>query len=193
MGIKLREVQNSACLVHIGPMFPLISSLFLLLLFAIHKEKAITKRLYGEGGQKVKEYSSGQKPSQAFLFFSLKISTGEYVPKYKLYKPHSGGKCKVIKIHTELSKCLLCITLCQGPRDRMSRTGKNSMLRGQIKWLGILLCQDWEEFLKGLQGFPQEITMLELHLEKPCAHSLLTPPPSLFTDKYYTEFEPFLP
>lgn len=33
---------------------------------------------------------------------------------------------------------------------------------------------------------------LELHLEKPCAHSLDNPP-SLLTDQYYTGLGPFLP
>lgn len=45
MGIKLRKVQNSACLVHIGPMFPLLSSLFLLLLSAISQRNSNNKEV----------------------------------------------------------------------------------------------------------------------------------------------------
>lgn len=60
----------------------------------------------------------------------------------------------MIKVHTELSKCLVCIEHCAGgPGDGMSRIGKNSMLRGQVNWLGIPCVKTWEEFLIGLIGF----------------------------------------
>lgn len=62
----------------------------------------------------------------------------------------------MIKIHTELSKCLVCIERCaEGPRDGMSRTWKNSMLRGQVNRLGIPCVKTWEKFLIGLV-FPRK-------------------------------------